>query len=235
MKNRTLVVIPTLNEEASIVKIIANIQSNITGADILVVDGYSKDLTVQKAKSKGAKVIQVDKSFGIGLAIETAILFAFLFNYKFLVRMDGDGQHQINDVKKMLKFAKSNKQDLVIGSRFNNFSEYKTTLLRMFGIKIFSFLIRLIYKINVKDCTSGCQVLSFNFLQKIIKDDNFKYSEVGLICKGALLNMKITEIGINMKPRKYGQSSFNFFNSFKYMFINLTSLISSIAETREKN
>ena len=80
MKNRTLVVIPTLNEEASIVKIIANIQSNITGADILVVDGYSKDLTVQKAKSKGAKVIQVDKSFGIGLAIETAILFAFLFN-----------------------------------------------------------------------------------------------------------------------------------------------------------
>ena len=228
MKNRTLVVIPTLNEEASIVKIIANIQSNITGADILVVDGYSKDLTVQKAKSKGAKVIQVDKSFGIGLAIETAILFAFLFNYKFLVRMDGDGQHQINDVKKMLKFAKSNKQDLVIGSRFNNFSEYKTTLLRMFGIKIFSFL-------KVKDCTSGCQVLSFNFLQKIIKDDNFKYSEVGLICKGALLNMKITEIGINMKPRKYGQSSFNFFNSFKYMFINLTSLISSIAETREKN
>ena len=122
MKNRTLVVIPTLNEEASIVKIIANIQSNITGADILVVDGYSKDLTVQKAKSKGAKVIQVDKSFGIGLAIETAILFAFLFNYKFLVRMDGDGQHQINDVKKMLKFAKSNKQDLVIGSRSNRSS-----------------------------------------------------------------------------------------------------------------
>jgi glycosyltransferase involved in cell wall biosynthesis len=234
MKSRTLVAIPTLNEEVSIVKIIRGIKSNINNVDILVVDGYSKDSTAQKARSQGAKVIQIEKSFGIGLAIETAILFAFLFNYKFLVRMDGDGQHKIEDVLKILKFAKSNKHDLVIGSRFNNFAEYKTTVLRMFGIKLFSFLIRLIYKINIKDCTSGCQVLSYNFLRRIIKNKNFIYSEVGLICEGALSNMKISEIGINMKFRKYGKSSFNFFNSFKYMFVNLISLISSIAEIKEK-
>ena len=103
MKKDKLVVIPTLNEELSIVKIIRNIQSNIKDADILVVDGYSKDLTAQKSKSQGARVILVDKSFEIGLAVETGILFSYLYNYKFLIRMDGDGQHHIDDVKKMLK------------------------------------------------------------------------------------------------------------------------------------
>jgi glycosyltransferase involved in cell wall biosynthesis len=234
MKKDKLVVIPTLNEELSIVKIIRNIQSNIKDADILVVDGYSKDLTAQKSKSQGARVILVDKSFGIGLAVETGILFAYLYNYKFLIRMDGDGQHHIDDVKKMLKFSKQNNYDLVIGSRFNTLTEYKATGLRMAGIKLFNLLIRLIYKINIKDCTSGCQVLSYNFLKRIIKDKNFAYTEVGLICKAALLNMKIIEIDINMRARKSGESSFNFFNSFKYMFINLIGLISSIATTKDK-
>ena len=236
MKKDKLVVIPTLNEELSIVKIIRNIQSNIKDADILVVDGYSQDLTVLKARSQGAEVIQIDKSFGIGLAIETAILFAYLYNYNFLVRIDGDGQHQIDDVKKMLTLSKEKNIDLAIGSRFgNNLSEYRASSLRMFGIRLFSFLIELFYKIKIKDCTSGCQILSYFFLKKIFEDKNFSYSEVGLICKASLLNMNIREIYINMKTRRFGKSKFNFLNSFKYMFINLVAIISSIAASKEKS
>ena len=227
-EKKILIIIPTYNEGLIIEEVISEINTIFEKVDILVIDAYSSDETYNQVKKHGVKIIQIDKIFGIGLAIETGILYAYKNEYDFLVRIDGDGQHSPSDVKNLLEFANNNKTDLVIGSRFLDKSDYNPNYLRLYGIRLLRKLIKVLYKTEVTDCTSGCQVVSKKLIKELINDEFFEYSEVGIICKTSSLGMSIKERFINMKERKTGSSSFNFKNSFIYMFKNILILLSSI-------
>jgi len=227
-EKKILIVIPTYNEGLIIEKVISEIKTIFEKVDILVIDAYSSDETYNQVKRNGANIIQIDKIFGIGLAIETGIFFANKNDYDFLVRIDGDGQHSPSDVKNLLDLAINKKSDLTIGSRFLDKSEYHPNYLRLYSIKLLRKLIKIFYKTKVTDCTSGCQILSKKLIKELIRNEGFEYSEVGIICVTSKLNMSIQENFVNMKERKTGASSFNFTNSFVYMFKNILILLSSI-------
>tara|TARA_B110000037_G_scaffold221667_1_gene293394 strand:- start:1959 stop:2720 length:762 start_codon:yes stop_codon:yes gene_type:complete len=227
-EKKILIIIPTYNEGLIIGDVISELNKNFEKANILVLDAHSSDETYSEVKKSSANIIFIDKVFGIGLAIETGILFAYKNDYDFLVRVDGDGQHPPADVKKLLNFAIEKNNDLTIGSRFLKQSEYRPNNLRLYSIKLLRKLIKVLYTTEVTDCTSGCQILSKRLIKELSNDDNFEYSEVGVICKTSTLKMSIGEKFINMKERKTGKSTFNFINSFKYMFKNLLALLTSI-------
>ncbi len=233
-EKKILITIPTYNEGLIIKKVISEISRVFEKVDILVIDAYSTDETYEVVKKIGTKIIQIDKIFGIGLAIEAAILFAYKNDYDFLVRIDGDGQHSPSDAKNLLDLAINKKSDLTIGSRFLDKSEYHPNYLRLYSIKLLRKLIKIFYKTNITDCTSGCQVLSKKLINELIINEDFEYSEVGIICFASKLNMSIKEKFINMKERKTGRSSFNFTNSFVYMFKNILILLSSISISFKK-
>lgn len=227
-EKKILITIPTYNEGLIIEKVISEINTIFEKVDILVIDAYSTDETYEQVKKIGTNIIQIDKIFGIGLAIETGILFAYKNDYDFLVRIDGDGQHSPSDAKTLLNLAINKKTDLTIGSRFLDKSEYHPNYLRLYSIKLLRKLIKIFYKTKITDCTSGCQILSKKLIDEFIRNEDFEYSEVGIICFASKLNMSIEEKFINMKERKTGSSSFNFTNSFVYMFKNILILLSSI-------
>ena len=227
-EKKILIIIPTYNEGLIIEKVISEINTIFKKVDILVIDAYSTDKTYKEVKKNGANIIQIDKIFGIGLAIETGILFANKNDYDFLVRIDGDGQHSPSDVKGLLDLAIEKRSDLTIGSRFLDKSEYRPNYLRLYSIRLLRKLIKIFYKTKVTDCTSGCQILSKKLIKELNRNEVFEYSEVGIICVASKLNMSIQEKFINMKERKTGNSSFNFTNSFVYMFKNILILLSSI-------
>ncbi len=224
----SLIIIPTYNESKIIEKVILDIKNEFRGTDILVVDAYSSDNTSDIVKKNNIEIIFVDKYFGIGLAIETGLYFAQQKNYDYCIRIDGDGQHSANDVKKNFDYLVEKKIDLLIGSRFLSNSDYKTSNLRMTGINLLRGLLNRFYKVDITDCTSGCHIYSKRLIQELVDDDKFEYSEIGAICKASELGFLIEEKPINMQPRKTGVSSFNFINSFNYMFKNLLTLILSI-------
>jgi glycosyltransferase involved in cell wall biosynthesis len=223
-----LVLIPTYNEAKIIEKVIEDIKNELSGVDILVVDANSTDNTAEIVKKNNIKVIFIDKQFGISLAVEAGLLFAWEKKYDYLIRIDGDGQHSSSDVKKNLEYSIENKIDLMIGSRFLGNSDYKTNNIRMTGINLLRSLLNKLYNVDITDCTSGCQIFSKRLIAKLANDKKFEYSEIGAICKTSELGFLIEEKSINMKPRKTGISSFNFINSFNYMFKNLLTLILSI-------
>ena len=228
-ENKVLIIVPTYNEDKIIGDVILNLKKNFSNIKITIIDGYSTDNTVKVAKQNGAEVILIDKLFGIGLAVETGIKKAEMENFDFLVRVDGDGQHPAEDVKKLFNNAVENNIDLTIGSRFLEKSDYRPNNVRAISIKLLSKLIKIFYKVEVKDCTSGCQIFNKKLIKELAEDENFEYSEVGAICKAAKIKFTIKEYFINMQERKTGQSSFNFINSFKYMFKNLLALITSVS------
>ena len=117
----------------------------------------------------------------------------------------------------------------MIGSRFIGNSDYKPNFIRNFGIIMLRKMIKIIYGFKVLDCTSGCQIISRKLIKEIEDDENFEYSEIGIICKAVVSKLSIKEEFINMKPRITGQSSFNLKNSFIYMFRNMLAIITSFS------
>ena len=228
-EKKILVIILTYNEEETIEIVIKESKKILNPFKILVIDAYSTDKTSSIARKNNAQVILLDKSFGIGLGVEAGILEAYNGNYDYLIRIDGDNQHTISDVKNIFENADREKNDLTIGSRFIQQSDYKPNFIRNFGISLLRKLIEFFYHVKVLDCTSGCQIISKKLILEIIKDKNFEYSEVGIICKTKKVGLSIKEDFVNMKPRLSGKSSFNFKNSFSYMFRNLLAIITSFS------
>jgi len=227
MKKDILIMVAALNEDKSIGHVVIEAKEKIKNADILVVDGYSRDKTVEVAIANGATVIQMAKSFGIGGAVEAGILYAYRHGYNYFVRIDADGQHRPAEIINMLNAIENNTADFVIGSRFLGNSNYRPNFLRHFSIFLISALVHLLYKIKIYDCTSGCQLYNRALIEFFARDIRFEYSEVRAIWTAHKAGFKIEEVFLNMAPRTHGVSSFSTLNAFLYMFKNIVDIIFS--------
>ncbi len=226
--NRVLVVIPSLNEGKAIGSVILGVRKVIPACDVLVVDGYSSDNTVEVSLKSGAHVIQVAKAFGIATAIEAGILYAYRNNYQFLVRIDADGQHPPSEIKQLLDPVINGEADFVIGSRFLGEADYSPNLLRTISISTICFLLRVLHGVKVSDCTSGCQIYNRKVISFFATDMRFEYSEIRAIWMSHKAGFRILEKFINMAPRTTGVSSFSPMIAFLYMFKNIVDIILSV-------
>jgi len=225
---RILVIIPTLNEALAIGPVIQSVRQEFPTADVLVIDAYSRDKTVEVSLASGAQVIQVAKAFGIAAAVEAGILHAHRQGYDYLVRVDGDGQHPPAEVKRLLKTVQVDKAaDFVIGSRFLGDADYEPNLLRTVSISTICFLLRVLHGARVTDCTSGCVIYNRQMIEFFATDLYFEYSEVRSIWVAQRGGFQILEQFINMAPRQTGVSSFSMKVAFFYMFKNILDLILS--------
>ncbi len=82
--------------------------------------------------------------------------YAYYNDYDIAVQYDGDGQHDVNYVDKVINPIIKNKADFVIGSRFvGEISKFKTTGARRAGMKVLSFFIKMVSGLKIYDTTSG--------------------------------------------------------------------------------
>lgn len=109
----TRAVIPAYNCEQTIAPVIRGIQRQ--GLDVIVVDDGSQDATASNARSAGARVIQHGANRGKGHALVTGFKTALSDGALAVVTLDGDGQHNPDDLPRLL--AHSESADLVIGQR----------------------------------------------------------------------------------------------------------------------
>ena len=163
------VVIPTLKEENTIGKVIDDcikalnkkkINGKVINYSILVVDGNSKDRTVEIAKKKNANVI-IDERKGKGIAIINSFK---KINSDYLIMLDGDDTYNPEDIPLFLEKLMDEGIDIVIGRRV--FQENSMTKLNRFGNYIINLLIRNLYKIDVHDSCTGF----WGFKKKAYKD-----------------------------------------------------------------
>lgn len=235
MKKDILVIIPSLNEEKAIGDVISGIKKELDGCDVLVIDGYSNDNTIDVSLSHGAEVIQVDKAFGIAAAVEAGILEAYRGNYQFLVRIDADGQHPPSEIRKILECVVSGSADFVIGSRFLGEADYSPNFLRSISIGTICFLLRALHHVRITDCTSGCQIYNRKVIEFFAQDKKFEYSEIRAIWMAHKAGFSIKEEFINMAPRTSGVSSFSPWIAFFYMFKNIVDLVLSVPVALKRN
>ncbi len=154
-KGKVLVIIPAYNEEGSLGKVIEGVKQYLPGADALVVNDGSTDLTSERAKASGATVLDLPFNLGIGGAMQAGYQYAYKKGYDIAIQVDGDGQHDPKEIPKLLQALEEKEVDMVIGSRFIGDSEFKSSMMRRVGISIFSKVISLIVGQKITDPTSG--------------------------------------------------------------------------------
>lgn len=143
---------PCFNVEDSIGDLVRRAQKHVDM--VVVVDDGSSDNTGRIAKENGALVVQHKINQGYGSAINSCLLEAKANNAVVLVILDGDGQHNPDDIPLLLYPIINGEADLAIGSR--SFRNNKTMPnYRKFGILIISFLWNFGSKKKVNDTQSG--------------------------------------------------------------------------------
>ena len=209
------IVIPTFNEVKNIVPLLKSLISLISEYEyeIIVVDDDSPDGTSDeinkfiKNKQKIKLITRIGR-FGLSSAIKEGLVFA---RGKYLLVLDGDGQHDPSFLLNIISEIQHGRSDLVIGSRFLSSSNLVgLSNQRSLGSKIANKVARFSLPTNyshISDYLSGCFCLNRETTIKLIKKieiNGFKFLyELLSLSNGKLL---IKEIPLIFKERKYGNS-----------------------------
>ena len=167
-KDSVCILIPTLNEEATIQQLIRGFHEE-GFHNIFIIDGNSSDRTRELAKAEGARV-EVQHGKGKGQAVQEAF---GMIDSPFVVMTDGDMTYLASDIYTMLKPLIENKADQVIGNRFANYEKGAFTKLNLLGNQLLNKLFGFAYGSWLEDILSGYR----GFTHEAIKE--FDLNEIG--------------------------------------------------------
>jgi glycosyltransferase involved in cell wall biosynthesis len=227
-RDTPIVLIPAYQEERSIGGLVRSLRERYP-YDVLVVNDGSTDNTGQAAREAGAIVVDLPCNLGIGGAVQTGFLYARDRGYDIVVRIDGDGQHEIEDIPKVLEPILSGRADAVIGSRFLGETGYRGSIPRIFGIQHFRWLVNLFTGYRVTDPTSG--FFAINRRLVVFYSDHYPsdYPEVDAYILMHRLKARAVEVPVRMYERAEGKSSITAFRAVYYMLkVTLSFLINRI-------
>jgi glycosyltransferase involved in cell wall biosynthesis len=191
-----LAAIPALNEETAIGSVVLRAKRHVD--TVIVIDDGSTDATSKIAKLAGAEVIRHDYNQGKGEALRQAFLRAKELNADILVCLDGDGQHNPDEIPRLLIPINKGDADMVIGSRFldihSDIPKYRRA-----GQKVLNGLTNSVTATKVTDSQSGFRAFSKkaietisleekgigieSYMQRAADDSGLRIAEVPITCR----------------------------------------------------
>ncbi len=216
-QGRVVAVVPAFDEEEAITTVVRGIRAFDAGIDVVVVDDGSRDGTAEAAEAAGAVVVRLPFNLGIGAAVQTGFRYALEQDYDVAVRLDGDGQHDPNELPKLLGPLSCDEADVVTGSRFRaEDGSYRPPLGRRLGITWFAKLVSLLSRQRVTDTTSGFQALNRPAIALFARDYPSDYPEVEATVLLLKHRLRLLEVPVEMRERETGSSSITFLSSLYY-------------------
>lgn len=220
-----LVVIPAYNEQGRVGAVIADVRDTLPGADVLVIDDGSTDLTAAEATTAGAGVISLPMNSGYGIALQTGYKFGVRKGYAKIGQIDADGQHRASYLQVMLDAMEERDADLIVGSRFlDEDGHYKPTFARSIGIRLFAQLATALTHEHVSDPTSGFQLMRSSVARLFCSDVYpTDYPDADVLILLHRSGYRVCEIPVQMRPSP-GKSMHSIHSSPYYVYKMLLSI-----------
>jgi glycosyltransferase involved in cell wall biosynthesis len=203
--DKICILIPAYNAQdtlGSVLKKIGPLKS-----DIIVVDDGSSDETKRLALENGVELLEHPLNLGKGAALRTGFQYILARDYRVVITLDADGQHDPSEIPFLLKIFQSVKPDILIASRAMEFD--KMTFLRRFwnrlGVKAVS---RLCHS-DITDSQSGFRLIRTEVLRSVDLSTSRFETELELLIKACKKGFSVLSVPINT-PRVDGTGSSHF-------------------------
>lgn len=218
------IVIPTYNEKKNIEVLLPQIFKLLKrDVEVIIVDDNSTDGTrdsVKKLMKKfDVRTIERDKKMGIGSAYKDGFKAA---RGDIVFEMDADLSHDPKHLKSFVEKINEG-YDVVIGSRYVKGGKRKDPIQRKIFPMIGNFLFKSLMKSQIRDTTSGYRAYRRDVLKKVDLNNlpnDFSF-QAAILFKLILKKARVTEVPIDFKERKYGETKYN----FKELFSNVKLLL----------
>ncbi|WP_182865110.1 glycosyltransferase family 2 protein [Rhodopirellula sp. JC639] len=233
---RLVVILPALNESATIANVIERIPRSIPGiasVDIIVVDDGSTDETAHLARQGGADVVRHPTNLGVGAAFASGVEAALSRGADVIVNMDADGQFRPEDIPELVAPIVREGFGFVTCTRFAD----RAKLPEMPAIKLWGnrMMCRLINAITggpkFSDVSCGFRAYSRNTALKLNLFGRFTYTQesfIDLAAKG----IAMTEVPLVVRgEREHGKSRVAS-NLWRYGFRSLTIILRALRDWR---
>jgi len=199
--------IPAFNEERTIAKLVLEAQNYVDV--VLVCDDGSTDCTAEIAERMGADVIRHERNLGYGAATKSLFSVARELNADVLVTFDGDGQHDPNEIPRLIEPVLENKADIVLGSRFLDYKEKENEVpsYRGWGIKLISKLTGAASNYKFNDAQCGFRVYGRKALSGLSFVENGMGVSVEVLMKAQKNGLTVVEVPAEVKYKDVERSS----------------------------
>jgi hypothetical protein len=202
-----LVIIPAFNEVGAIADVVRAVNRSMPGVPVLVIDDCSLDETIAEARGAGAEVLPLPHHLGLGGCVQAGYKLAYSLGFEYVIRVDGDGQHDARDIPRILDRLKTSGCEMVIGSRFVEQNGSQTGAARSLGIRFFRLMLRPILGKPVYDPTSGFVGVNRRALAVFSRSFPLEYPEIEALVVLQRRRFRFEEISVKMLPRLTGRST----------------------------
>ena len=223
-----MILIPAFNEEGAVGIVIREIRALHAELPILVVDDCSADGTRTVALEAGADVITVPYHLGLGGCVQAGYRLAFDLGFHYVIRLDGDGQHDPAFIGLIRDTLIKTGSQMVIGSRFVSGGGKHTSVARGAGIVFFRWFLGLILRKQVHDPTSGYVGVNRQALEVFARSFPLEYPEIEALVVLKRLTFSFEEVPVRMRDRMAGTSTITAVRSFYYVLHVLLGVVVNI-------
>lgn len=192
---KSIVIIPAFNEEATIEGVVK--KSLQHADDVLVVDDGSSDETSQIAENAGALILKHPTNCGKGVSLKDA--FGKVNDYDVVVTIDGDEQHNPDEIPLLVKPIEEGRADFVNGSRYIDGFDENTPAYRRVGQTVLDIATNITAGTHVTDSQSGFRAFRGDTISCYkFRDPGFGI-ESEMIADAAENNLRILEVPITVR------------------------------------
>lgn len=194
---KVVIVLPAYNAERTLEVVYKKIPKEIVNGILLVDDG-SKDKTVKLSKRLGIKTIVHRKNMGYGANQKTCYKNARAMGADFVIMLHPDGQYDPREITKFVKVLKSEKADVVLGSRFLG-GRHETPFYRALFLRLLAFAFSVVLSTRFTEANSGYRGYTRKLLETIPFEkngDGYIFDPQALI-QSVYFGFKITEVPVS--------------------------------------
>ena len=201
-----LALIPAHNEAANLPRVVAELRQRYPDAEIVVVDDGSTDGTLALLRRMNVRWLHWPDRRGVGCAVRAGLRYASMLGYDVVLRLDADGQHDVEDVDRVLAPIHMGTADAVIGSRF---SDCNATNRRTAGAlhRLLAAILSVLTNRVVTDPTSGFWAMGPRAVALLAEHHPGGYPEPELHLFLSRNALRLREVEVRSRARLSGRSS----------------------------
>lgn len=197
------VLLPCLNEETTVGKVVADFRAALPEARIYVFDNQSTDRTAVRARQAGAEVV-ISPKRGKGNVVRHMLRHVQAGIY---VLADGDDTYPAEAAREMLRVLRETDADMVVGSRLARHDPGAFRLFHKLGNRLITGWIALLFRARLTDVLSGYRVLRRSCARGLhIRCDGFEV-ETEMTLQALVRDRRIVEVPVHYRARPRGSVS----------------------------